>query len=217
MIDESTIVDAVRSLSLVGNEEGLIPAFGLYLTSHYASYYNRISFAYLRDAEKRGAANVATARERLVEAGHVCAFNTFGGIMLSQEWDAVVAPMLESREDWIRGTVGVVNALGWGRWSLERLVAGEELIVSVANSYESDGWLAEHPVRPKEAGGVCCLVTGGVAGLMNLLYHGDITKRPSLDPSYYAKLFTTPGRFVASELECRATGAPACRVVARRS
>lgn len=209
-IDNDAIVAAVSSLSLVGNEEGLIPAFGLYLTRHYAGYYNSISFRYLHAAEAAGDSRTAIAA--LVEAGHICAFNTFGGIMMSQEWEAVVAPMIESREDWCRGIVAVINALGWGVWSVEHLEPGKRLEVSVSHSYESEGYLAAHPRR--HDGGVCFLATGGVAGIMNLIYHGDITQRPSLSPDYYAKLFGGSAKFVAEETECRAHGADRCRFVA---
>ena len=51
--------------------------------------------------------------------------------MMSQEWDAVVGPMLETREDWVRGIVGVINALGWGVWKVETLQGSRELKIVV--------------------------------------------------------------------------------------
>ena len=213
-VDNDAVVKAVSGLQLIGNEEGLIPAFGLYLTRHYADYYNRISFEYLHQAESGSSDLSDRARDALVEAGHICAFNTFGGIMLSQEWDAVVGPMLETREDWVRGIVAVINALGWGVWKVDGITPNEQLEVSIANSYESEGYLSSYDAR--KSGGVCFLATGGVAGIMNLLYHGDITKRPSLDEAYYQALFGGAGRFKARETECRAAGAAKCRFVAQR-
>ncbi len=215
MIDHDGIVDAVSSLSLVGNEEGLIPAFGLYLTRHYAGYYNKVSFSYLHQAEKMGPEATTLARAALTESGHVCAFNTFGGIMLSQEWEAVVAPMIETREDWIRGMVAVVNAFGWGVWQVDALEGGKELRATVKNSYESTGYLDEYPLRTSE-GGVCFLASASVAGLMNLLYHGDITKRPPLSRAYYRETFAGKGRFVAEEVKCRSKGDASCEFVAIR-
>ncbi len=61
-IDERAIISAVGGLPLVGNEEGLMPEFGLYLTRHDADYYNRASFAYLHGAERQGGAVTARAR-----------------------------------------------------------------------------------------------------------------------------------------------------------
>ena len=214
-IREQEVVAAVAGLQIVGNEEGLIPAFGLYLTRHYADYYNRISFACYHRAEREGPAARDRARAALIRAGEVCAFNTFGGIMLSQEWEAVVAPMIESREDCAHGMVAVVNALGRGKWRVDRLVPGEELAISIANSYESTGYLADHPERSD--GGVCFLATGGASGIMNLLYNGDITTRPALTPQYFEQVFSTAGRFVARETACRANGAPRCELITTRS
>jgi hypothetical protein len=214
-VDNDAIVSAVSGLPLRGNEEGLIPGFGLYLTRHFAGFYNRVSYAYLHRAEATSVSAAQKARDALVEAGHICAFNTFGGIMLSQEWEAVVMPMIENREDWVRGIVGVVNALGWGVWTVSALVGGERLEVTIANSYESHGYL--HDYGRRESGGVCLLAQGGVAGIMNLLYHGDITTRPALDTAYYQRLFSGSGRFIAREVACRASGASECRFVATRA
>lgn len=209
-IDAPAIIAAVSSLDLSGNEEGLIPAFGLYLTRHYADYYNRVSYAYLHAAEAEGAEATARARKALVEAGEVCGFNTFGGIMLSQEWDAVVQPMIESREDYARGIAAVINCLGWGIWSITS-VDPRRLHVEVTDSYESVGYMREHPQR---SDGICFLATGGVSSIMNLLYNGDITRRPALTPAYFAETFRAPKRFVAREVACRAAGAPRCEFIA---
>ena len=211
-IDERAVIEAVASLGIAGDDEGLIPAFGLYLTRHMADYYNRIAYATARRIADTGLEE--DARALLVEAGHVCAFNTFGGIMKSAEWDAVVRPMIESREDWVRGMVAIVNAFGWGRWAVERLVPNETLHVSIVDSYEATGWIRDYPRsdRPR-----CYLACGGVAGLMNLLYVGDITEGPVLDQHYYNGLRGRSDVFVAEELACAAAGDARCEVVAQRS
>lgn len=211
-IDERAIVEAVSGLGIAGNDEGLIPAFGLYLTRHMADYYNRISFAAARKLEKDGDIS-DDARLLLVEAGHVCAFNTFGGIMKSAEWDAVVRPMIESREDWIRGMVAVVNAFGWGRWEIAELVPGERLSIRIEYAYEACGYLRDYGMsdRPR-----CYLATGGAAGLMNLLYVGDITARPDLSEESYFTLFRGAERFSAEETRCLAMGHSHCEIDVRR-
>lgn len=210
-IDEQAIITAVSGLGIAGDEEGMIPAFGLYLTRHMADYYNRISFEAARDLEGSGLEQ--DARSVLVEAGHVCAFNTFGGIMKSAEWDAVVRPMIESREGWVYGMAAVVNAFGWGRWKVEELVPDERLRVTVRDSYEATGWLRDYPRSEVPR---CYLACGGVAGLMNLLYVGDITKGPELTEDYYVQLFRGGERFLAEETQCIAKGDPCCEFIAQR-
>lgn len=211
-VDELAVVRAVAGLGIKGNEEGLIPAFGLYLTRHLADYYNRISYATARRIEALGGLE-EDARALLLEAGHSCAFNTFGGVMKSAEWDAVVRPMLESREDWVRGMVAVVNSFGWGRWSVLELEAGAKLVLRIDDGYEATGWLrdygkSEHPR--------CYLAAGGAAGLMNLLYVGDITARPALTEAYYRELFSHAEVFRSTETRCLARGDSHCEVLVER-
>lgn len=212
-IQERVVVEAVAGLPLGGNEEGLIPAFGLYLTKHFADYYNRISYGLLREFFRQAPELAEDARELLVEAGHVCAFNTFGGIMTSVEWDAVVRPMIASREDWIHGMVAVVNALGWGRWEVASLVPGERLVVRIHDGYEAAGHARDYP---RAAAPCCFLASGGVGGLMNLVYQGDVTARPSFTEAYYLEVFRAPRSFRAREVRCLAMGDPCCEVVAER-
>ncbi|HRI68040.1 MAG TPA: 4-vinyl reductase [Polyangium sp.] len=212
-VDERIVTEAVAGLELKGNEEGLIPAFGLYLTKHFSDYYNRISYglvgAFIRELPELEEDAIAL----LTEAGHVCAFHTFGGIMVSVEWDAVVQPMIETREDWVKGMIGVVNALGWGRYSIIDLVPSERLVARIEESYEATGHLEAYG---KAATSRCFLAAGGLAGLMNLIYHGDITKRPALTDDYYHEVFGHPHSFRSRETRCRAAGDTHCEIVVER-
>ena len=115
-VNEGAIIAACAQLPLVGNSEGSVDVFGVSLTRHYANYYNLLSYRF-DQALKAVAGDAATEASRLllVEAGRVCAFHTFGGVMESAEWQALIEPQCKSREDWVYGMVSVVNALGWGR------------------------------------------------------------------------------------------------------
>jgi hypothetical protein len=213
-INEAAIVQACGGLPLGGDAEGNVHAFGVSLTRQYANYYNLLSYRFDRAmSEAAGEAAAEAARLLLVEAGRICAFHTFGGIMESAEWEALIKPQCRTREDWVYGMVAVVNALGWGRWSVAELIPGERLELVVDGSYESNGYLAAfgHSDTPR-----CYLANGGAAGLMNLLYTADVTKRPDLTPEFYAETFQKPGYFVGEEVACRTQGAPACRFVASK-
>ncbi|NET39964.1 MAG: hypothetical protein F6K19_49770, partial [Cyanothece sp. SIO1E1] len=83
-IDEPAILTALAGLDLSGNEEGLIPRFGVMLTNHFANFYNRISFEFVR--RMSGTGMLEMGEILLQDAGYQCAFNTFGGIMISDEW-----------------------------------------------------------------------------------------------------------------------------------
>lgn len=212
-IDERVIVEAVSGMSLAGNEEGLIPAFGLYLTNHYADFYNRISFGVLGALVRENPELTEDAIALLTEAAHVCAFHTFGGVMVSVEWDALVQPMIDSREDWVRGMVAVVNALGWGRFRVAELAPGERLVATVSDSYEASGYLESYP---RADGPRCFLANGGMAGLMNLVYQGDITRRPALTEELYREVFGHPRSFRSRERLCAAKGDSHCEFIVER-
>lgn len=213
-VDEGAIVTACGGLPLGGTIEGKIDAFGVSLTRHYANYYNLLSYRFDRQMESvAGEAAATAARLLLVEAGQVCAFHTFGGIMESAEWEGLIKPMIKTTEDWVYGMVSVVNALGWGRWSVASLVPGERLEMVIDGSYESNGYLAAFGTSTSPR---CYLGAGGTSGLMNLIYHANIMSRPALTPALYERTFRDGRFFVAREVECRTMGAPACRFVAER-
>jgi len=211
-VDEDAIVAALAQMPIAGNEEGLIPAFGVVLTRMMADYYNRISFEF-EIAIGKATGEPTLGSLLLVEAGHNCAFNTYGGIMKSDEWYGLIKPMCQTREDWVHGIVAVVNALGWGIWRVQELVANERLVIRIHNGYEANGYLAMYG---KAASPVSYLATGATAGIMNLLYHIDITEKPDLSNESYDKNFSAPGSFSAKQTRCRAMGDEFDEFVAER-
>lgn len=209
-IDESGVLAALATLDFSGNEEGLIPRFGVMLTRHFANFYNRISFEFLR--RMAGSGMEEEGRTLLVEAGHRCAFNTFGGIMTSAEWDAVVKPQCRTTEDWVHGMAAVVNALGWGTWRVAHLDSAR-LSMEAWDDYESMGFVGMYGSSSTP---VSFLMAGGVAGLMNLVYPGQIASRPTLDMKFYGVVFESPERFTPSQQGSRARGDACTRVDASR-
>ena len=237
-IDEVTIQQAVSQAPLYGNQQGLIPAFGVELTQHYADYYNLISFRFeqqltqalkerpiLRDLlvydypalfyykQYVQVEGLSLSRTLLIEAGHICGFNTLGGIMRSETWDALVLPMIKTREDWLFGILAIINTLGWGIWRIHDLIPGEKLVLRVWQPYESLGYLkwlgySDHPID--------YLVTGVTAALMNLLYEGDITAAPPLTLEYYYQINRSPISFWATQSRCVAMGDAYSEVTATR-
>jgi hypothetical protein len=204
-VNREGITRAVAGMPLLGNGDGLIPAFGVYLTRMYADYYNRISFAFEREmVAAAGPEGVEVAAQLFIEAGHVCAFNTMGGIMTSPEWDAVVLPMLRTREDWLFGIVACINALGWGTWKLLD-VTRDAATFRVYNDYESVGYRRMYGTADH---GISYLATGGAAGLMNLIYLGDIHEKPGLTPEFYDRLFKRGRAFQGRMTACQAMGDP---------
>ena len=201
-VNEELIVRTLAGMEIVGDADGLIPAFGVYLTRMYADYYNKISFQFEKELARENG-GVELANSLLIEAGHICGFNTMGGIMKSDEWKGLILPMIKNKEDWMHGIVACINAIGWGVWRIEELTPGNRLVMRIYEGYESIGHLkwfgkADHPID--------YLATGVSAALMNLLYHGDITKNPVLDKDYYYHIFKEEKCFKGKQIKCLAMG-----------
>lgn len=201
------IKEALTGMPIEGSAEtGLIDAFGVLLTRHYANYYCNISYSFMDlFLEKMGEDGKQTAIELLTEAGHVCAFNTFGGIMQSNEWNGMIKPMFATKEDWVHGIVAVVNALGWGAWEIVDLVPGKKLTLKINNGYESNSYVSS---RGQSEFPISFLATGGVAGIMNLVYTLDLpnTAPITLDENQYQQIFLNSNNFVSKQTKCRAMG-----------
>ncbi len=186
-VDYYAVRDAVLTLPLAGNEKGLIPAFGVMLTRMYANYYNLITAQVLEALRRKLDDDAMFLLETLLkEAGHICAFNTLGGIMTSPEWDAVVMPMIKEKKDWVHGITAVMNALGWGVVEVEELKEGEYLKLKHYSDYENNGLI---PLKLQCQRPSMFLFQGVNAGIMNLLYNADITQKPALDDAFYKKVF----------------------------
>lgn len=209
-VDEPAILAALATLDFSGNEEGLVPRFGVMLTAHFANFYNRISFEFVNRMKSTGL--LEAAEELLVEAGFRCGFHTFGGIMTSAEWDAVIKPQCKTREDWIHGVVATVNALGWGVWRVHDLTP-DRLVIRAYDDYESSGWMGMYGKADRP---VSYLLAGGVAGVMNLVYVADIANRPLLDAECYERVFESEARFVPRQTKSMAMGDDYSEIVAER-
>jgi hypothetical protein len=205
------ITRAVAGMPLPVNAEGLIPLFGLYRTRLHADYYNRISYAFEQEMTAvAGREGVDVAANLLIEAGHVCAFFTGGGMMTSPEWDALVLPMLKTRDDWVHGIVALVNASGHGTIKVLD-VSPTGATVRIYNDYESVGYrrmygTADHDVE--------YVWTGASAGMMNLIYLGDIHTKPDLTPEFYDGLFKRGRAFQGRMTASQAMGDPYTEIIA---
>jgi hypothetical protein len=203
-IDYSGIRQALTNMDLQGDSKtGLIDAFGVLLTRMYANYYCLISYKLLRIFEaEMGKDGLPLAAELLIEAGHVCAYNTFGGVMQSAEWNAMIKPMIQKKEDWAHGITAVVNAFGWGFWEIEDLEPNQKLKMKIVSGYEPNNYLAHfdsHTELP-----VSFLASGGVAGIMNLVYNTFLTEDfITLDEKEYKTLVQSPFFFQTQKHTCR--------------
>ncbi|RLI35075.1 hypothetical protein DRO66_07835 [Candidatus Bathyarchaeota archaeon] len=196
-IDGRKILHAVMEGSRIRDAKGIIPLFGVYLSLFSVQYYNKLSF----DFEKRmGKRKEKEAEALLIEAAQECGYATFQGIRNSWEWEEIVRPMIESREDQVFGFAAVTFAFGWGDMEVKELIPDEKLLIQVSDSYEATGYMQLHGLANS---GKCYMLRGVAAAFMGLLYGED----------YPDGCFN----FSAEEPLCRAKGDSYCEFVARRS
>lgn len=205
-VDYEGIREALINMPLEGDSEnGMIEAFDVLLTRMYSNYYCLVSYKFLNlFEEKLGADGLNMAKELLTEAGHVCAFNTLGGVMQSAEWNGLIKPMLQSKDDWVHGILAVINSLGWGFWEALEFIPNEKLVIQIRSGYEANNFVKQFG---KSEVPISFLATGGVAGIMNLIYNTSITEESiTLDETLYNQLRNRADVFSGTQLECRAMG-----------
>jgi hypothetical protein len=196
-IDGSKIVHAVMEGSRIRDAKGIIPLFGVYLSLFFVQYYNKLSFDFER---MMGGERESQSEALLIEAAHECGYATFQGIRNSREWEELVEPMMESKEDQIHSFAAVAVAFGWGDLEVNELIPNEKLLIHVSDSYEATGYLRDYGPA---ISGKCYMLRGVAGAFMDLLYGED----------YPDGLFT----FTAEEPLCRVKGDPYCEFIARRS
>ncbi|MCB1034972.1 MAG: hypothetical protein KDD47_14185, partial [Acidobacteria bacterium] len=129
---------------VAGDERGLIQAFNVFVTMHSPTYYNRTAYETLHRLEESGSPAVAAAEALFGESGHVCVFNTFGNLLLSPEWEALVGPLSGEVEDTVSFCCAIARALGFGNWVIGELIPGERLVLQASATYEAPFYLARY-------------------------------------------------------------------------
>jgi hypothetical protein len=200
---------------VAGDARGLVQAFGVFVTMHLAGYYNRISYDTLHLLEKRAPRSVGVFEDLLRESGQVCVFNTFGGILLSPEWEGLVGPLTGDPAQVVEGCVAIARALGFGHWTIAEFEADKRLVLRTPSSYESAYYLARHgnSTRASEY-----FFQGATTAIALLAHRVDWKSRPKLTQEYYNALFRagTP-QWKAEQTACIACDDARSEVVVTRA
>ena len=196
-IDGTKIIHAVMEGSQIRESKGIIPLFGVYLSFFSVGYYNKLSFGF---EQKLGKDREAEAEALLTKAAQECGYATFQGIRNSWEWDEIVSPMIDKKDDQISGFAAVAVAFGWGDIEVKEILPEKKLRIQVNDSYEASGYLERYG---EATSGKCYMLRGVTAAFMDLIYGA-----PYPDGCF---------DFVAEEPLCRAKGDPFCEFVAGKS
>jgi hypothetical protein len=162
-IDRKKIIDAMSKIELAGNENGLIPGMGVFINQLPVDFWNDFpaKIFFKMDPNLQEA-----AKSLLINAGHECGYHTGYGIITSEEWKAIVQPMIEKvPEDVLHGAFAIFTAWGWGKAEIVELIPGEKMVVRAYDYYERDVLKFGYTPYP-----LAFMITGVSAAFMDLAY-----------------------------------------------
>jgi len=165
-IDRKRIIDAMSQVEVLGNDEGLIPVFGVFVQQLPANFWNGFAERLTRSVDPD---SLEAAEWLLVNAAHECGYHTGYGIITSEEWKAVVEPMIENApEDILHGAFAVFTAWGWAKSEVVELKPKKKMVVRAYDYYESD--VVAYGISTKAS---AYMIRGVCGAFMDLAYGGD--------------------------------------------
>ncbi len=165
-IDRKKVIEQMSQIDILPDESGIIEGYNVLLTQFPSRLWN--SFAE-RLTSKASSSDLEGKEYLLYNAGHECGYHTGYGIITSDEWEAVVEPMIEKEpEDVLHGAYAVCTAWGWADSEIVELEPGEKMVVRAYDYYESD--VAQYGASSKMS---AYMLAGISAAFMELAYAGD--------------------------------------------
>ncbi len=130
------VVKALASIEVKGNDEGLIPAFGVLVNQLPTSFWNTFAERMMEAVPENRKDEMENA---LVNCAYECGYHTGYGIINSEEFKATVMPMVtDGAKDVLRGAYAVFTAWGWAKSGIVQIKEGERMVVRAVDYYEAD-------------------------------------------------------------------------------
>ena len=165
-IDRKKIIKEMSKVKVIGNEEGLIPAFGVFVQQLPADFWNGFARRLINSVPDD---LIEAAEALLVNAAHECGYHTGRGIITSNEFNQVVGPMIENApEDILHGAFAIFTAWGWAKSEVIEIVPDKKMVVRAYDYYESDVMVFGRTNRPS-----AYMVRGVCGAFMDLAYGGE--------------------------------------------
>lgn len=156
----------MSQIEILPDENGVIEGYNVMVTQFPTTFWN--SFAE-RLSSKVSDDMLQATEYLLYNAAHECGYHTGYGIITSDEWNAVVQPMIEKApEDILHGAYAVFTAWGWADSEITELIPGEKMVVRAYDYYESD--IVGYGSSDKMS---AYMISGVSAAFMELAYAGD--------------------------------------------
>ncbi len=164
-IDRNKAVSDLSKIQIKGDNDGLIPAFGVLVNQLPASFWNLFSVKILDAA---GDDLYDDAAGLLENAASECGYHTGWGIINSEEFKSVVSPMINEKtalQDTLDGAYAVFTAWGWAKAEIVELIPGEKMVVRAYDYYEAD---IKDTFKPKKP--FAYMIKGVCRAFMDIAY-----------------------------------------------
>ena len=164
-IDRNKIIEQMSNIEILPDAKGIIEGYNVLVNQLPSAFWN--SFSERLTSKVSG--ELLEANEYLLyNAGHECGYHTGYGIITSDEWNAVVKPMIERvPEDILYGAYAVFTAWGWADSEIIELVPGVKMVIRAYDYYESD--IIKYGASNKMS---AYMIAGVSAAFMELAYAG---------------------------------------------
>lgn len=167
-IDRKKVIEDMSKIEVLGNENGLIEAFSVFVNQLPTNFW--IGFSE-RLTAKTSPDLLPAVEMLLVNAGQECGYHTGYGIITSEEWKSIVQPMVETVEDVLHGAFAVFTAWGWAKSEIVELLPNEKMVIRAYDYYESD--VVKFGKGNKMS---AYMIRGVAAAFMALAYSGEYAK-----------------------------------------
>ncbi len=136
MINRQEAIENFAKIKVNSNSNGIIEAFGVLIQQLPADFWNLFSAEILK---KAGDDLYEDASGLLENAAAECGYHTGYGIITSDEFNSIIAPMIEKiPEDILHGAFCVLTAWGWANSEIIELIPNEKMVIRAYDYYESD-------------------------------------------------------------------------------
>lgn len=147
-IDREKAIEQLSQIKVKGNSDGLIPSFGVLVQFMPTNFWNTFSEKMLKIAE-HDSEQLAEIEEGFERAAAECGYHTGWGIINSEEFKAIIMPMVEKQpEDILHGAFAVLAAWGWGDTEIIELIPNTRMTVRAYGYYEAEISDTHNTTRP---------------------------------------------------------------------
>jgi hypothetical protein len=121
----------------VESQEGIIAAYNVLVNVLPVAFWNNFAQRILEAVPEEKLDDVKAG---LIRCANECGYHTGYGIITSDEFKAVVEPMVtDGAKDILRGAYAVFTAWGWAKSGIVQIKEGERMVIRAVDYYEADG------------------------------------------------------------------------------